>query len=200
MSNYVIGAIVFGPHFHFLPPKDVSAVKTLSVLSTLCFLLLGSLPAIAGDPLQLAIGSEPQTAPLAPADSYFGRFRMSVLGIRNAIKDVAIRVDSASADELSALYHKLTMVEDAVFDLRERYPHDSWLPQLGFSLAQAFAKMPLPAAQVHANDTFNWLIADYPQSDAASDAGGMRLLRLRTPVSMDVPIEPTLPSYAVPMP
>jgi hypothetical protein len=135
---------------------------------------------------------------LAPADAYFGRFRMSVLGMRNAIRDVAVRIDRASSDDLPSLYHKLTMVEDAILDLKDQYPQDSWLPQLGLSLAQAFARMSFPGAQIHANDELDWVIAEYPTTNQAYYADGMRRARLAPVATMDVPIEPTLPSYAVP--
>jgi hypothetical protein len=145
--------------------------------------------------------STPAYAPeLAPADSYFGRLRMSILGMRNAIKDIALRIDGASSDDLPSLFHKLTMVENAVLDLKDQYPQDSWLPQLGLSLAQAFARMSFPGAQVHANDALDWVIADYPSSNAASSADGMRHARVQPIATMNVPIDPTLPSYAIPSP
>lgn len=137
---------------------------------------------------------------LAPADEYFGRYRMSVLGMRNAIRDIARRVEDAPPDDLSALYTKLTMVEDAILDLRGQYPHDTWLPKLGLSVAEAFALMPVPGARIHSNDDLDWVIADYPSSNEAFYAYGMRRARLQPVAAREVPIEPVLPSYAVPPP
>ena len=139
-----------------------------------------------------------QVAELAPADAYFGRVRMSVLGMRNAIKDVSVRIDGASSSDLAMLYRKLSLVEGAILDLKDQYPQDSWLPQLGLSLAETFAKMPFAGAQVRANDNLEWVIAEYPTSDQALYAGSIRRARLVPAPTMDIPIEPVLPSYAAP--
>jgi hypothetical protein len=141
-----------------------------------------------------------QAPQLAPADEYFGRYRMSVLGMRNAIRDIARRVEGAPADEVSALYAKLTMVEDAILDLRHHYPRDTWLPRLGLSVAEAFALMPVPGARIRSNDDLDWVIADFPATNEAFYAYGMRRARLQPVAARDVPIEPELPSYAVPPP
>jgi hypothetical protein len=139
-----------------------------------------------------------QVSELAPADAYFGRLRMSILGMRNAIKDVSLRIDGASADDLAMLYRKLSLVEGALLDLKDQYPQDSWLPQLGLSLAETFAKMPFAGAQVRANDDLEWVIAEYPTSDQALYAGSIRRARLAPAPTMDIPIEPLLPGYAAP--
>jgi hypothetical protein len=173
-------------------------VKTVAVGC----LLLGLSPACIATSAEARDQSVASVSPirataLAPADSYFGRFQMSVLGIRNSIKDISLRVDTGAAYDSSSLYHKLTMIEDALLDLKDRFPHDSWLPQLGLGLAQVFAKIPFPAAQVHANDELDWVVAEYPNTNQASYASDMLRLRLG-PTTVDVPIEPTLPSNAVP--
>lgn len=122
---------------------------------------------------------------------------MSVLGIRNAIRDLSLRLDALPSHEASPLYHKLTMVEDAILDLKNHFPKDSWIPQLGLSLAEAFAKMPSPAAQVHANDALDWIVAEYGTSIQAVYAADLRRSRSRT-ATMEIPIEPLLPASAVP--
>ncbi len=147
---------------------------------------------------------------------------MSVLGMRNAIEDVAVRVAGASPDELSMLYHKLTMVEDAVLDLKDQYPHDTWLPQFGLAISQAFAKMAIPGAHVHANTNLDWLQSEYASSDQALYADTLRRSQDLPVAATEIPIEPVvpiattavvvlrsapparvltpLPSYAVPLP
>ncbi len=175
-------------------------MKKFTVLATLSFTLLGTVCALADDQTDFGYAADPRPSTLAPADTYFGRFRMSILGIRNAIKDVALRTDGASFDDLLPLYHKLIMTEDALGELRRQYPLDSWVPKLGLSIAQAFAKFPFEAAHVRANDDLDWIIADYPDSDQAYFASDLRDAHRRPPVSTNVPIEPTLPSYAIPRP
>jgi hypothetical protein len=160
----------------------------------------GSWFALAAVAQEAPVGGSPRAAQLAPADEYFGRDRMSVLGMRNAIRDIARRVESAPPDEVAALYGKLTMVEDAILDLRDRYPRDTWLPRLGLSVAEAFALLPVPGARIHSNDDLDWVIADFPATNEAFYAYGMRRARLQPVAARDVPIEPFLPSYAVPPP
>ena len=104
----------------------------------------------------------------------------------------------ASCEDLSSLYHKLTMVEDAILDLKSQYPEDSWVPQFGLSLAHAFARMPFAGAQSRANDALGWLIAEYPNTDQAFYADRMHRTLWRPTEAMDVPAEPRQPSYALP--
>ena len=60
---------------------------------------------------------------LAPADEYFGRMKMSVLGIRNALDGLERRVESGDRSVGSML----ALVDDAISDWRAKYPHDTWL-------------------------------------------------------------------------
>ncbi len=166
------------------------------------FLLFGSsavwmaTPATADDRAEAPV-VRMQATSLAPADAYFGRFQMSVLGIRNAIRDLSLRIDAVSPHDASPLYHQLTMVEDAILDLKNRFPKDSWIPQLGLSLAEAFAKMPFSAAQVHANDELDWIVAEYATTVQATYAADLRRSR-SWPKMTELPIEPFLPASAVP--
>jgi hypothetical protein len=172
-------------------------VTKITLFVVLFLFLFKATPAIADDSLDLTEHATQRHA-LAPADSYFGLCRMSVLGIRNAIHDLSALIDTAPSNKLSTLYHKLTMVEDAILDLKNHYPSDSWLPGFGLSIAQAFVRFPFGDAQVRANDTLDWVIADYPTSAQASYAFRMIRARLHPTVMDDIPIEPILPIYAVP--
>ena len=60
---------------------------------------------------------------LAPADEYFGRMKMSVLGIRNALDGLERRV--ANGDR--SVGSMLALVDDAIADWRSKYPRDTWL-------------------------------------------------------------------------
>ena len=65
---------------------------------------------------------------LAPADEYFGRLKMSVLGIHNELATLERRAASGDRD-VAAMAGKLAMVDDAIRDWRARYPRDTWLPR-----------------------------------------------------------------------
>lgn len=64
---------------------------------------------------------------LAPADEYFGRMKMSVLGIRNALNTLEQRAAYGDRNT-SAMSGQLALVDDAMSDWRAKYPRDTWLP------------------------------------------------------------------------
>lgn len=64
---------------------------------------------------------------LAPADEYFGRLRMSVLGIHNALVLLERRAEYGNRRGVPGLRAQLRLVDDAIYDWRRRYPRDTWL-------------------------------------------------------------------------
>ena len=109
--------------------------------------------------------AQPTTA-VAPADRYFGRLQMSILGVRNSLRDLAQRVD-AHPEEGSQVYEKTVLVEDSLRDWSQKFPNDPWLPGFVYSLAELYRKIDTADARVRKNDTLDWLIASYPRSDYA---------------------------------
>lgn len=106
------------------------------------------------------------SANLAPADRYFGRLKMSILGVRNQIKDLALRAD-AHPEDAEHIYDKAVLVEDALRDWHKHFPRDPWIPKYAYSLAQLFGKLDNDDARVRKNDTLDWLIATFPESEYA---------------------------------
>ena len=103
---------------------------------------------------------------LAPADRYFGQLQMSILGVRNSLHDLAQRI-GARPEEAAAVYGKTVMVEDALRDWSQKFPHDPWLPKYLYSLAELYRTIDTEDARVRKNDTLDWLITSYPMSDYA---------------------------------
>ncbi|GAC1659646.1 MAG: hypothetical protein NVS4B13_05090 [Candidatus Elarobacter sp.] len=108
-------------------------------------------------------------ANLAPADRYFGRLKMSILGVRNSLADLSARAD-AHPDDAEHIYDKVVLVEDALHDWQRKFPRDPWIPQYAYSLAQLYGKLDYDDARVHKNDTLDWLIATFPSSKYAQRA------------------------------
>ncbi len=106
------------------------------------------------------------TANLAPADRYFGRLKMSILGIRNQLKDLYERL-AAKPDDAEHVYDKAVLVEDALHDWQKHFPRDPWIPKYSYALAQLYGKIATDDARVRGNDTMDWLIATYPESEFA---------------------------------
>jgi hypothetical protein len=106
------------------------------------------------------------TANLAPADRYFGRMRMSILGMRNALKDLSAQIDAHPA-EIDRVFDKAVLVEDALYDWQARFPLDPWIPRFTFTLAQLYGKLDSDDARTHRHDMLNWLTTTYPESEFA---------------------------------
>ena len=103
---------------------------------------------------------------VAPADEYFGRLKLSILGIRNTIKDAGLKADADPAHAAS-LMGGIAMTEDAMHDWEKKYPHDSWIPTAIFTLERFYAKVDTDDARSHAKFAMNWLVHDYPETAVA---------------------------------
>ena len=108
---------------------------------------------------------------LAPADEYFGGFKMSILGVRNTIADIDARADVAADAAARSLCHKLVLAEEALRDWHAKYPDDVWIPRLGYAMLKDYEKIDavIPSeefhdAGVHAIDLSTWLDVTFPNS------------------------------------
>jgi hypothetical protein len=97
----------------------------------------------------------------APADEYFGAYHLSVLGMRNALRDLA----AYGSEQGPRVYRKLVVVEDAVAEWRERFPADPWLPKLGLRLGRLFSlHLDVEGSAQHEHDVLGWVAEAYPDS------------------------------------
>ncbi len=64
---------------------------------------------------------------LAPADEYFGRMGMSILGIENQLKHINLMLDYNYGDRESA---ETVLVAESIDDMHKVYPRDRDLPML----------------------------------------------------------------------
>ncbi|HEY0615123.1 MAG TPA: hypothetical protein VGC96_10800 [Candidatus Elarobacter sp.] len=100
---------------------------------------------------------------IAPADEYFGKLKLSILGIRNTIKDQGLKIDVDPARAPSTL-GAISLTEDAIRDWEHKYPCDGWLPGTLYSLQHFYAKIHTDDGVKHVHATFAWLRHDYPKS------------------------------------
>lgn len=77
---------------------------------------------------------------LAPADEYFGHMKMSVLGIRNGLHDTSLRIAYDPRDAASQL-SACRWLGDAIEDWGDKYPQDSWLPEMVTQLEHLYARI-----------------------------------------------------------
>lgn len=101
---------------------------------------------------------------VAPADEYFGKLKMSILGIRNTIKDVGLNLD-VDPNRAASLMNKALLTEDAMHDWQKKYPQDTWLPKTVFALERMYAKINSDDGRKRSIATMNWLVRDFPRTE-----------------------------------
>jgi hypothetical protein len=129
------------------------------IAAAAALLLAGPVPAFGQD----------SNLALAPADEYFGRYNLSVIGIANAIRDSGFRIDSG-ADVRAVVEGSLSFVTDALHAWEAKYPGDPWIAKDLLALETVYLKIPGTDAYHLAAQTEAWLVADYPATASATAA------------------------------
>lgn len=107
---------------------------------------------------------------LAPADEYFGRQRLSPLGIRHTIFSLKDDLHKARRRP-DVIAHDADLVRDAIDDWTQRFPRDSWLPATVWNLATLYEELPGVDARGHAVELLQEVrdrFADSPFAQTAS--------------------------------
>jgi hypothetical protein len=107
--------------------------------------------------------AKPAKCRVAPADEYFGKLKMSILGIRNVIKDQGLKVD-VFPEKADSTLNSIELAEDAVHDWQHKYPCDSWLPGTIYAIEHFYGKIHTTNGVKHVHAAFAWLRRDYPKS------------------------------------
>jgi len=81
----------------------------------------------------VTITARPLPPPDAPADQYFGKLKLSYLGVRNIIHALAVEGNSPLALPLQR--SRIMGVESAIAAWGNAYPRDTWLRGVMFSFA-----------------------------------------------------------------
>jgi hypothetical protein len=108
------------------------------------------------------VGYHPHNGP-APADEYFGRLQMSILGVRNKVKDLGLDADF-HPEHGKAILGNAVWVEDAMRDWAKKYPFDKWLPRYAYALEQMYERIPGDEAHRRALKQISYLTAYFPQT------------------------------------
>lgn len=96
----------------------------------------------------------------APADEYFGRMKMSYLGMNNTFRDSAISSGEHTTDARIAA--KVALAEDALEDWGRKYPRDPELARTYFLALQVERKLWMKPDQDRAWVVLNRLAHDFP--------------------------------------
>jgi len=98
----------------------------------------------------------------APGDEYFGRMKMSYLGINNTFHDDAIRAGAYTTD--SRLIGHVSFADEALTSWAKKYPNDPQLARSYFMAFQFFRKVWTPDGQQKAWDYAHIVIRKWPSS------------------------------------
>src|ERR1700733_1402625 len=98
----------------------------------------------------------------APADEYFGRMKMSFLGMNNTFRDSSISSGDHTTNQ--AIINKVALAEDALGDWARRYPRDPQLARTYFLAVQVERKIWVKANQDRAWIYLNRLVQIFPDS------------------------------------
>ncbi|MEO6835792.1 MAG: hypothetical protein ABI231_07800 [Candidatus Tumulicola sp.] len=96
----------------------------------------------------------------APGDEYFGRMKISYLGIDNTFKDGVISAGAYTTDE--RLISKLRFADEALQRWAAKYPGDPQLPRAYFLGVQVFRKVYTEPGQNTAWQYMQVLVHNYP--------------------------------------
>lgn len=100
---------------------------------------------------------------VAPADEYFGHLKMSILGIRNQLRDLDQQL-TYSPDKAADILGSAAWVENAIHDWEAKYPADPWLARSVYQLTHLYARIHTSDAHVKAVNALHWLVSRYHSS------------------------------------
>ena len=98
----------------------------------------------------------------APGDQYFGRLKMSYLGINNTFRDDAIRAGAYTTN--SGLISSVNFADEALRDWAHRYPGDPQLARSYFLAIQAMSKLYVQPEQERAYHYMLVLVKKFPHT------------------------------------
>jgi hypothetical protein len=128
--------------------------------------------AASGKPGAKSVAAKPKPKPTAkplfsykdaPADEYFGRLKMSILGVRSKVKDLGLDAD-VHPEHHPAILSTALWIEDAMRDWSKKYPYDHWLPRYAFALEVMYEHIPGDEAAKRAHRQLNYITAFFPQT------------------------------------
>jgi len=103
---------------------------------------------------------------VAPADHYFGKMKISILGMRNMISDLGLMVISRP-EAVSDVLHKAESAEDAMHEWASQFPQDPWLAKYAHNLVMLYEKCSGEEGNHHRRAAQDWLNEHFPESQFA---------------------------------
>lgn len=113
-----------------------SAVAAAASAATMTATVPAGIP--ESPPTTVDVTARPLPSPIAPADEYFGRLKLSNLGVRNIIHALAVEGNSPLALPLERA--RIMGVDTAIVQWGDRYPADPWLRRAAINFAGVIAQ------------------------------------------------------------
>ena len=120
---------------------------------------------------EFEVTAQPMTPPRAPADEYFGKLKLSYLGIRNIVHDINVEGDSPLA--LPRQMGRIDAAHSAMLDWAEKYPRDNWLPRYMLSFAKMLQSKGQPFMDGTAVDLLFYMTNRYAGNRFGAQALGL---------------------------
>ena len=98
----------------------------------------------------------------APGDEYFGRMKMSYLGINNTFRDTYIQAGAYTTD--ANIINKVNFADEALRQWSSRYPRDPQLARSYFLAIQVMKKIYTKSSQDEAWSYMHMLVQKFPTS------------------------------------
>ncbi|MDE2572446.1 MAG: hypothetical protein KGM44_07995 [bacterium] len=108
---------------------------------------------------------------LAPADEYFGRMKMSPIGIGNEIRDLGLLL-RYNPERYEHYLGRARTIEEALLDWRTRYPRDTWLARDTYTMARVDAMFYDKRSHQNAWSLMTWVAAKFPKTSFGANAKG----------------------------
>ncbi len=140
---------------------------------------------------------------------------MSILGVRNKVKDLGLDAD-VHPEHQTAILGNALWVEDAMRDWAKKYPYDRWLPRYAFALEEMYEEIPGTDAHKRAVRQLGYITAYFPTTVYGKVGRAKLAMGVPTPDPNDPPavvetdlqrlalldgkVLPTLPPAATPVP
>ncbi|HET6277094.1 MAG TPA: hypothetical protein VFE16_14290 [Candidatus Cybelea sp.] len=105
----------------------------------------------------------------APADQYFGRFKISALRIRYEIPQIKKRYETHELTSEQA-EHLMLLTEDALHQWAHLYPKDPWLPSTAYNMAGVYEELAGSTARDHAVALFVYVKSHFPTTSYARES------------------------------
>lgn len=99
---------------------------------------------------------------IAPADRYFGRLKMSYLGINNTFKDAAVAAGNFTTD--SGVANKVDFAMESLNDWQSQFPRDPHLSRSYFLGQITLKKIWIKKYQDKAWAYMQYIVTNYPQT------------------------------------